>query len=359
MSTQQRNRFALLISVILVAVSFVRFPVAEGLLRPEYQLLAESGIIILFAVFIFVFLNKWIGLFLALSVFSAVFPVFGKWSYMARGTIVLGCLWYAIIVMTVDDSSDILTGLCIIAIGNTLFSVMQYFGYDPFNIFSFGLMKSTSSQITGFMANKNTVSAVLAFCFPAFLRPKWVFLIWIPLIGLYLSSSSGGTLAAGAGFIFYVLYRFDYGIRRVIYVSLAFVYLAVFALYFDVLRIPQARIDGWVEGYLLLKQNWLIGSGIGHSKILMHYLSQVPGFAQLHNDIFQLVCEMGVVVIPVIVGYMSWLYRKMTIDKLIPATAIVVICTNALVNFPFHIGTTAIIAATWFGLFDIKVRAYE
>ncbi len=151
----------------------IRVPVADGFLRSLFRLIAETGILFMFAVFIYFRVNKWMGLFLALVIFSTIYPSFGKWSYMARGAVLVGCLWYVLIILLVKDTVHLLNALCIIALLNIIFANFQYCNLDPYRFFTLGLMKCTSVAPSGLMANKNILSGLLAMTLPAFFRGKW------------------------------------------------------------------------------------------------------------------------------------------------------------------------------------------
>lgn len=348
--TQLQGKYCKFAAILLLTASLFRLPVGMGLLRGQFQLLAESGVILLFAFYLFK-TNKWLGLFLVLTVVSSIYPVFGKWSYMTRNSIVFGLLWFALL-LRVRDTRYILDALCVIAIVHTLFAVIQFKGGDPYSIFTFGLITSGTAHPVGLMANKNILSALLAFCFPAFLRPKWIWVSFIPLAGLYVADSLGGTVAVLAGILFYLMFFLK---RRNALIAIGVsVVCAIIAVKSDtnLLLSLQDRLGAWHQGYLLFKQNWILGCGIGHAKLIMKGLSATPTFHQLHNEFIQVVMEMGAIVIPIFMGYFIGLFRGFSKKNLLPATALVIIIINSLVNFPFHIGTTALVAVTWMALFQ-------
>lgn len=81
---------------------------------------------------------------------------------------------------------------CVAAILNVVFQVAQYFGLWIMQIPTAGL-----TSYVGILSNTNETSAFLAITLPCFFRPKWKWLLPIPVLGLFLSSSIGGAVAAG------------------------------------------------------------------------------------------------------------------------------------------------------------------
>ena len=341
------TKYCRIAGLILIAIALLRLPVQFGMLRAQFQLLAESGVTLLLAAYIFR-INKWLGLFLALTVISSIYPIFGRWSYTARNAIVYGLLWF-VLIWHVKDSVHILNALCVIVLVNVLFATMQLKGLDPYKIFTFGFMTSETAYPVGLMANKNILSTVIAFGLPAFLRPKWILFSWIPLIGLFVASSVGGTLATLGGLLFYGFMKLKTTAHKVLALLASFNFLMYYLIFCDLPTVGE-RLDGWYQGWLLFKQNWIFGCGIGHAKLIMKGLSAKPTFIQMHNEFLQAVMEMGIIVIPVFIGYFYFIYKGRR--NLIPATALIIIILNSCVNFPFHIGTTAIIAVTWMALFQ-------
>lgn len=81
---------------------------------------------------------------------------------------------------------------CVAAIVNVAFQVAQYFGLWIMQIPTAGL-----TSYVGILSNTNETSAFLAITLPCFFRPRWKWLLPIPILGLFLSSSIGGAVAAG------------------------------------------------------------------------------------------------------------------------------------------------------------------
>ena len=372
---QQHNNWTMFAAFVLVAVSVIRVPVADGYFRPLFQLIAETGVFLLFAAFIFIFVNRWWGLFLALVIFSTIYPNFGKWSYMARGVIVAGCIWYTLLALTVKDPTRLLDALCIIAIANILFANLQNCGFDPYKIATFGAMSSTTGHPTGLMANKNILSALLAFSLPAFFRKGWAWFVPFVFFGLTIASSSGGAVAATVMVVVYFFLKDgrDALIKNPFKVVALAAWFCFFSFGVDppvtieierdgeravITHGQEARTETWTKGLQLYKQRPFFGFGIGHWKLIFKNMAK-PGtsvMVQAHNEFVQGLFEMGVLFPVIILGYFVSTIRRYKKEAILPVTALGIIALNSIVNFPFHVATTAIIAVTCMAILELQLR---
>lgn len=357
--TQQRNRWPLFFGILILLISVIRFPVPDDQYRALFRYLAEIAVFIGLAVYIMSRVNVWVGLFLALATFSCIYPVFGKASVLARQAILIGCLWYSIIVLTVDRANIkwLFNCLCFVSIANTIFLVIQTMGYDPYVIFSLGMFTSTVTDNSGLMANRNEASMMISMTMPAFFRRKWILFVLIPIVGLVLAKSTCGVIAILCGIGFCLLYsgkgeHNPFGIHpflRVAILSLCGAFFLLFLAFIDTPCIAM-RLQIWESGIPGLCQHWLFGSGIGHWKIVTRQL-------HAHNDILQIVFEMGIFAGVIILGYCYDIYKRISkYTSLLPMMAVIVIVFNALVSFPFYIATTAMIAMTWMAILELSLR---
>jgi O-antigen ligase len=203
------------------------------------------------------------------------------------------------------------------------------------------------------MANPNEVSAVLAFCFPAFVRKKWAYFIPLIVVGLILSKSFGGMLSVMVGLAVYASFFIDKFFVLIFFVSI----VAAFSL----IESPgiKERFDTWMIGLKLFKQHFLFGSGIGHWK---YVFSEIDIFGNnkrmltAHNEFIQATFEMGIGFVFIIIGYLVDVYKKLKNLNLIYTMAIVIITINSAVNFSFHIAVTAYLALTWLSLINKEVQ---
>ena len=357
-------------------ISMVRVPVADGYFRALFQLIAETGIFFMFAVFIYYRINKWWGLFLALTLFSTIYPFFGKWTYMARSTILVGCIWYALLIVLVKDTKYLLNTLCIITIMNILFANLQYCGLDPYKIMTFGLMDSSTGHPTGLMANKNLLSALIAFSLPAFFRKGWWLFIPFVFYGLTIASSTGGALAATImTLIYFFLKDGKDALQRNFWKAIALIgWFCFFTFYIDPPLTIETAIEGkpqtkitnslnhrtgaWTKGLKLYLQKPFAGYGIGHWKLIFKKMakSDESVMVQAHNEFIQGLFEMGILFPVIIIGYLISTIRRYKKEAILSITALGIIVLNSCVNFPFHVATTAVIAVTWLAILEISLR---
>lgn len=104
---------------------------------------------------------------------------------------------------------------------------------------------------------------------------------------------------------------------------------------------------------MFLKHPWF-GSGVGHWKIVFAYFKTPGGYWRYaHNDFLQATFEMGIGFVAILIGYIVELFRRFKGNQLIPITGLIIVILNATVNFPFHIGQTALMAITWAGLLEV------
>jgi len=102
-----------------------------------------------------------------------------------------------------------------------------------------------------------------------------------------------------------------------------------------------------------------MGSGLGHWKIIFSkYMltTTTLRWTHAHNEIIQGVFEMGIGFMILFVGYSVNIIRKFRKSAIIPYTALLIIFINSLVNFPFHIGTTAMVTITWMAVLEVTLR---
>lgn len=357
--SHRHNRWPLFFGGLLLLISVIRFPVPDDQYRALFRYLAEIAVFVGLAVYIISRVNVWVGLFLILATFSCIYPIFGKASVLARQAVLVGCLWYSIVVLTVDRANIkwLLNCMCLVSIANTVFLALQTIGCDPYAIFSFGMFTSTVTDNSGLMANRNEASMMISMTMPAFFRRKWISFVLIPVVGLILARSTGGVVAILCGLTFYLLYsgkgKYNpFGIHpflRVAILSLGSALGLLFLMFVDTPCVAM-RLQIWESGIPGFCQHWLFGSGIGHWKI-------VTGQLHAHNDIFQIIFEMGIFAGVIILGYFYDVYKRISkYTSLLPMTAVVVIIANALVSFPFYIATTAMISVTWMAILEISIR---
>jgi len=275
--------------LILGGMAVFRVPMDDP--RFSMRWIVDVGMILALAGVIWKYANKWIAMFLLLALVSSVFPFSTANSTFAFRAVLTGVIWYALIVIFLPETSivHLLNTICIIALCHIALLILQTLNLDPFFVPRYG----TKDIPVGLMSNQNEVSALLAFCFPAFLREKWIWGI-IPLIGgLLMSKSLGGIIAVGFGIIFYLAIKG----HMLSSISLGFALLLFGGLFLFEESSFHARIYAWKHGLTLYKEHWLMGAGIGHWKVVLKELrpSEWPTWWKTaHNEYLQGIFEMGI-----------------------------------------------------------------
>lgn len=373
-----------IIGGILLFISIFRIPSPS--IRALSLFLTHSGVYLLFAVILFFKVNKWVGLFIILTCFSAQFPMLiginesGQFSSIltlkmkehaifTRDCIMIGMFWYFLlnIAITPERIPVIFDFICIISVIIAILVILQHCGYDIYYIVSGGRWTSNNlADPSGVLGNPNTTSGLLAISFRLFFRNRWRIckiptmpLLAIPIIfGLIFSHASNGPFAIAVGFIFcsifnIVQYRTDW--RIILFFSLVLIIIIVSSvLFYNYVDNPgiQGRLDHWVLGWKpFFKRTWF-GYGLGHWKF-------VTGQLHAHNDIWQMIFQTGIIGAFIMLGYIVQIFKYLNSKTEIFITSIVILIVNSFISFLMHIPTTAIIAITIIALFNIKVQSCQ
>lgn len=342
--------------ILLLSACVLRIPCDDARLGMEFLFQAAASIGL--TVILWKRGNPWVALFLLASFWAMIYPVYDRSSYLAYQAILYGSLWFVFITYYVSNKNLpwILNAICLICLANIAMLCLQHMDMDPI----FKPKWGTHDMTVGLMANQNEASAMLAFCFPAFFRRRWCWFIPVVIIGMFLPGCKGGIVTAAVSVAVWGICS-GYAIYAII-TSFASVFV-----YFW-LTPPEIgyRILAWDKGLHLYKQHWIFGSGIGHWKLIFsspqHIIHKwwfadehryVPViWKQAHNEFIQALFEMGIPFVVVISGYIQNAVRRW---KKLPilTMAVVAVITNSCFNFPFHIGSTAIVAITWLGLLEL------
>jgi hypothetical protein len=288
-------------------------------------------------------INKWVAMFGVLVCLSSLFPQYDKATFLASHCVFYALVWYYA-VYEKGSAAQMLNAMCVIALANIVFLVLQFFDMDP-------LLTQVGKPVgVGLMTNPNEVSALLALCFPAFLRKKWAYFTPVVIIGLILAKSFGGVVAVVVGVMFYA-----YGKIDKFWIAMAGLgSLMAFAL----VDMPgfSHRLDTWIIAAKLFVEHPVTGCGVGHWKYVFSGVI-IPGhegtrMLTAHNEFVQGAFEMGVFFIVVLVGFTTAMTKRLREldDKL--KVAVVIIFVNCFVNFTLHIAVTAYLVLTWIAIID-------
>ena len=299
--------------------------------------------------------NKWLSGLLMLATVSCFIPRLTTGSFLTFQVIVFGAMWYLILTMYLKERyvSILLDAICIIAVCNVVYHGVQLAGYD---LIYKDIGGASTTQAVGFMSNRNELGALLAFCLPAFFRKWWACVIPLIIVGFINTYSMGGVLAAGA-VITVVLFWY----LRTWWAITAFIFclcsVALYGLIVDP-HFDTSRLVAWRLMWDLYKENWVMGFGLGSFFTIFMGLKEhfVTPYGQAHNDLFQGVFEMGISFAVLTAGYFVSIIRRINKKAILSLAAITGIVVNSLVNFPFHVAITAMVAITWMAILENDLR---
>lgn len=342
--------------ILLIAAIFWIYPAAD-LSDPRFSAYFRFGA----CVFIFYSIVLWrvnraVAVFFILCGISSIYPFSTKHSQSALLVIIIGAGWFYF-VSQYGNPKLVMDAIAIIGIGNSMMVLSQWIGFDPI----FKPKVGTIHPIVGFLSNPNEVSAMLAFCLPAFFRDKWKKFIPLIFAGLYAAHSTGGVISAvvSIGAYFLIKDGSDAMSRNENYLKLVLLIIGAIAfLHFrdtDISGAFNNRYFVWGKAVKMMIAHPFTGIGIGHWKVVWKAMP-VNGewWMHAHNEYLQTAFETGIGFIAAAVLYFVGLIRSYDKSKLLPATAIVCIAINSIVNFPFHIAQTAAVAIAWMGIYQVN-----
>jgi len=354
---------AYIVASILFIALVLQLPASllfkHGDMRDVFVFLLQIGVVLALAAFIFNEANPWIGLFLAAALVSSFYPKYSSYSLQALYMVILGCIWYLIVVKWVEPGhiNWLYNVMCVAVLLHMFFLILQYNNIDPLHGGKMSVMGHTEDVTTGILCNQNLASAFIAFGFPLFLRRYWVLITPLLIFGFIATLTTGGVVSVLAGLIFYVCVRSKKAWH--VFVTITFSVVAT-GLFIKFAHFPSAsqRWDVWMKAIIIHAQYPIMGMGLGQFKIVFSGLTEIP-WEQLHNDILQGICEMGVSFPIILSGYLitTWeRFRKVSRQAIIPMTALVIILINSQVNFPWHVARTAFFMVTILAILEIQLR---
>jgi len=361
--------------------------------------LAQWSLIILIALF---FLNNvWLKAFLVwcvirhaigLNVFEGhetftpeTVVNYSKYSYQTL-ILVFTYLAYYQVLINKFNTKIILNVICSLALVQSLFVILQYFGIwifhipvniksyqQPFEIiWSWGnirYLKVLNPIYSGLLDNVNVSGAMLAISMPSFFRRKWVMILPIILLCLWLSNTIGAIIPACIVcwiWLVWYLRRWNAVWFSFLVVSaIAAIYLA-FQLYPLLLhsRSLALRLDIWKLAWSkLVWRHWIAGWGLGQWKYAFPYVqmenlswSAANGISlTAHNEYLQLLFEFGFFGVVFISGYVGSIIikglRNKSLISTICLTGIFITLINSGINFLFHT-TVCMIPICYFAIIE-------
>ncbi len=379
---QENNKAPYMAAILFLLAGIVRVPFPTNYVPLSTQVAFEMSVSLLVAVWLWK-QDKWIALFLCLSMFSLVRTNYSIQSFYAYYAVFYGIVWYSLIValFTRENIRLLMNVICIIALVNVAFIALQEMGLDP--------VFTSHADPTGLCGNPNFANILLAFSVPAFLRPKWTAGLIAVVAGLIATTTSTGTISAAVGVIFYLSF---YGLFWFGFMG-ATVFVGMYLIFVDGFGLE--RFPVWQIAIDKYSEHWITGWGLGRWKAVFNR-PIVTGTVWLtpHNEYIQGLFELGVGFPVLVLGYFANILKKsirvrfklaeklnvskflvpdgfwrifrskfsfalIKKDALIPLTALVIIAVSCIGQFPFHVAPTAGIAVTWLAILTVSLKENE
>lgn len=331
-----------------------------GIMRQGFNISLHLGALLILAVFLAAKVNLWSGLLLGWAVASAILAallysdpagervICTQQSISALWAIMCGCTIYAVIVLTKPDDKWILNVLCIVLCLHVLCQLVQFMNGKP------GV---------GIMFNPNDSSAFVALCSIAFLRPKWIYLSFIPIIGLILAKSFQGVLGLSFALIVFgwihgnILFKFLPG-------ALVCIGMILYGIFVDKPGTNRAEIWSFATIWTL-ENHWYTGCGPGNWKVFFAkfysqgYLTD-RSWVRIHNEWLEGFVEMGLPYVLLILGFLADNIRRFCKKATLPMTALGAIIGIGLASSFFKFNQlNGIVAIFFLALLEVKLRKGE
>ncbi len=315
--------------------------------------------------------NVWLKLFILWTVIRTGM----NYNAVGHATLMYIFLYILLLQVAVDKLKKdylpmILNTICIMALLQTTMVILNHFGVW-FLILPIGakgnvlpnlleIRSSTGNYITtGFLSNLNMSGAFLALCLPAFFRKRWLWLVPLIFVGVYISKSLGGIVPAWFAVGAIILWKV-YGSNKTAFFALigmiiAYIFYLIFKENSPLYQEDRFKVWGEIWKYIVPKK-LVVGWGVGSFKqffpVIHRVLIKSPysyeRWLTAHNEPLQLLVEQGLIGLTLMAGYIGGLFRRIPTSK-IAALAIIAIMVGLLnsgVNFLFHT-TGGIIFLTW------------
>lgn len=317
-------------------------------MRDGFDFNTRAGIILLIAAYMFYYVDVFLGLFLALALFSHTVPGFilsnytkavTVESYIALDFALLGSLLYAVLVKTDIDIDMMLNLICACVVLTFVCLALQKAQIDPYK----ALGMTSNMAPTGLMANCNETSAFLAIGSAAFFRKYWCFLIPIVVIpALVISGSLNGYL----GFMAALTLYFSFKYKRILPIGII---VGVILVVIDTMRSDLSlnfRWYIWQKSVDLVFQNQpFLGFGLGNWKIIDSAIMAEKAYvtathwSNVHNSFIQGYIEMGAGFLILLAGYLTNLCVRITKNQIlsISACGAIFLCMNTNSLFQMNI----------------------
>lgn len=304
----------------------------------------QYGVVLLFLTALFnkpkrEFKDKYLGILFALCILGVFLH---PKTIQNFHNILLGFLLYYLVVSYTKNVKTVLKVVVVVALLNTIFSILQFFGtYFPYK---------SKPDIIGLMSYKSQLGIYQALALPICyaINP---YLSIIPLIGLLLSKSITAIIPAIIGMAY--LFR-----RKIFRLKFSYIYFMVFITLITLLCIKffqklSLRFDVWVVTLQMILKKWLYGYGIGTFKYVNSKHIQYDDPYSLYLEVTHALGILGIIVLIFFLKdkFIGFKNNILIAQGLFASCLILVLCGfgYSFLDYPRLAGTTIIL----FGLLTV------
>jgi len=262
--------------------------------------------------------------------------------YMMIASIILIAVYYSKM-----KNESFYNMICIMAIFQSLFAVMQLWGIDPIFWLYGNIVEikrgMEATVIVGTLGNNNFLSLFLAISLPFFFRKMWWYFVPVIIVLMFIAITSTSMVAMVIGCLYYFWPKVKK--RYLVLMTLPFLVFTVItkqSLTIHLLSSSHDRFDFWLVAWNQISQTWqglLLGIGPGAP-----WGSNFP----LHNEWITLFWHFGIIGSVLAVGYLITIYRK---NRML-LSAFIIACIGAMGTYPMHLAPSAFLILIIIGLIE-------
>lgn len=197
----------------------------------------------------------------------------------------------------------------------------------------------------GTVGNPNLTGAMFLFCLvPMYFYKKWS--IILPTIGIYHSQASASIYALAGGLLFYLMFS-NIKPKRLLVLFIIFLIVCGLSIRNPIEGTGNGRFPMWGRIIELVREDkTFIGQGLGTFQFEFHpkYRDSRPDrehirWRKAHNTYLQVLREQGMIgafllcLIPFAL-FVNFLRKKKTETRIVWMSGVVIVCLNAMGNFP-------------------------
>lgn len=316
-------------------------------------------------------------------------------SILAAISILIYAIIFIFIISQKVKSGWVYNTICIIAILNVIYQLLQLAGIQTYP----GPSITGHHTLVGLQGNVNEASVFMAISLPAFFRKRWMWCLPLPIAGLVMAESLSGVMAVFAAVLVYIFLQEK--ARVVISIMLASLLVAAgifYAIYVDKFSYESqknSRLTIWKESITAALYKPIFGWGFGQysaviplitnpmaiplqerkalytevedKKAFNEVVNKMAGaniaayyknkkypasiFLEAHNEYIETLFASGIAGLLLLLSSIAHILREGWKKKdRLPFYGFLVSCVTATVFFSWQIVPIAVITVVWGGL---------